>query len=354
MISVALAVAVLHGSADAAAQGRGPSGPVCRTAAGINAPHTKVPPLWMANGTEGSLTLDRLARIAAPILWFSPREFLILEDAGSQPSPTPLDEKAARGVVYYRIRQVRLKDPGSKRPPVLHTDSPVLRDVDQSVECPGGSKLPLDEIDRVTVRYFFYYPEDRGIGGHPHDVEGLELQIRIRPACWKDDCFYSGLLESVSGSAHGVGWYTSILDVFHAEDTELPLTVLVEENKHASSPDRDGDGVYMPHYDINVYSNDGWGVRDIAGTRPSSRESSGRYIRNAVSSRQATGRSVFSTPLTRTSTRSSSPRVRTRPIWRIYSDTICDALGRAAPVIRAPVGLIERRSPRPRSPPLRD
>ena len=46
----------------------------------------------------------------------------------------------------------------------------------------------------------------------------------------------------------------------------MPLTVLVEENKHATSPDRDGDGLYMPHYDINRFSNDGWGIRDVAGT----------------------------------------------------------------------------------------
>jgi len=30
--------------------------------------------------------------------------------------------------------------------------------------------------------------------------------------------------------------------------------------------DRDGDGLYMPHYDINRYGNDGWGIRDVAGT----------------------------------------------------------------------------------------
>ncbi|MGC4080908.1 MAG: hypothetical protein QM736_02000 [Vicinamibacterales bacterium] len=57
-----------------------------------------------------------------------------------------------------------------------------------------------------------------------------------------------------------------MLDVFKTADTVLPLTVLVEENKHASMGDRDGDGIYMPRYDINRYANDGWGTRDTAGT----------------------------------------------------------------------------------------
>jgi hypothetical protein len=255
-------------------------GPSCLVKSGED---TYVPPLWMANGSEGPLTFERLARMAAPILWFSPREFLLVESHDVQPTATPLDGSSAAGVVYFRIRQIRLKDPDTARSPTLRTDSTALQNGTSPWDCTLGSQLPLDELDRVTIRYFFYYKEDRGVGGHLHDLEGLELQVRIRRACWKGSCAYSALLESASGASHGVAWYTSVLDVFKARDTEFPLTVLVEENKHASSPDRDGDGVYMPHYDINVSSNDGWGVRDIAGTgtlgSPAYRTEQSRLVR---------------------------------------------------------------------------
>jgi hypothetical protein len=139
--------------------------------------------------------------------------------------------------------------------------------VEREWHCPTvAGRLPLDQLDRVTIRYYFYYPEDRGIGGHIHDLEAIELQIRIEPVCLGNNCYYGALLESVAGSAHGVGWYTSVLDVFKTSDTVIPISALVEENKHASMPDRDADGLYMPHYDINRYSNDGWGIRDVAGT----------------------------------------------------------------------------------------
>ena len=41
--------------------------------------------------------------------------------------------------------------------------------------------LPLEQLYEITIRYFFYYEEDRGIGGHFHDVEALELRVKAKP-----------------------------------------------------------------------------------------------------------------------------------------------------------------------------
>jgi hypothetical protein len=41
------------------------------------------------------------------------------------------------------------------------------------------------------------------------------------------------------------------------------MTILVEEGKHASCTDRNGDLQYSPGYDINRRINDAWGIRDI-------------------------------------------------------------------------------------------
>jgi hypothetical protein len=51
-----------------------------------------------------------------------------------------------------------------------------------------------------------------------------------------------------------------------APDLLLPLTVLVEEGKHASAPDRNGDGAYTPGYDVNFHVSEAWGVRDNFGS----------------------------------------------------------------------------------------
>ncbi len=236
-----------------------------------------VPPLWIANGKEGTLNMQRLAELGAPILWFSPREFLLLESsapASAPPLASPADKMAAK--VYFRIREVRLKRP-SKGEPTIQLDGADsvkalarIRNVKRSSWGCEGKLLPIGELDQVVIRYFFYYREDRGIWGHPHDVEALELRLRAKPVCVEEagatKCFHAVHLETASASAHGVGWYTNVLRVSSTLDTQIPLTVLVEENKHASSPDRDGDGLHMPHYDINQFSNDGWGIRDIAGT----------------------------------------------------------------------------------------
>ena len=41
---------------------------------------------------------------------------------------------------------------------------------------------------------------------------------------------------------------------------------MVEEGKHASVSDMNGDGYYTPGYDVNVRTNDAWGLRDVIRT----------------------------------------------------------------------------------------
>jgi hypothetical protein len=41
------------------------------------------------------------------------------------------------------------------------------------------------------------------------------------------------------------------------------MTILVEEGKHASCTDKNGDGFYTPGYDVNERINDAWGLRDV-------------------------------------------------------------------------------------------
>jgi len=107
--------------------------------------------------------------------------------------------------------------------------------------------------------YYFYYPSEVGAGSHPHDIESLVMKIVVG----RNDSLNEFVLkvEETIGRAHGLYWYNNI----HTTDyyTKFPITVLVEEGKHASCPDANGDGIYTPSFDVNKRTNDAWGIRDI-------------------------------------------------------------------------------------------
>ena len=197
--------------------------------------------LWRG---EKPLTLAEIARIAAPILWFSSEEPLLALRQGL-PDPHPCDpEQTTDGVVYYQPYIIRLE---SKDRPVTEPleDDPAF----------------FDKVTSVLLRYFFYYREDSGLGGHMHDIEVAEFHLFAEK--FSDRC-YQLRLSRVVGLAHGVDWYNNILNV--KSDTRIPVRLLIEEAKHATCPDRNGDGVFTPGYDVNVNVNDAWGLRDVLGS----------------------------------------------------------------------------------------
>jgi hypothetical protein len=133
-----------------------------------------------------------------------------------------------------------------------------------------GEALPLplervadftDRVRSLRLRYFFYYPEDHGMHGHRHDVEGCELALEFEQG--PDGC-RTVRLERVHAFAHGAPEYENRLRI--TEDARLPITLLVEEGKHASCPDRNADGAFTQGYDVNEQVRDAWGVRDIFGS----------------------------------------------------------------------------------------
>lgn len=207
------------------------------------------PIVW--SGRDPRMTLERLAAYCGPILWFSPDEPLLqgAEDTGILiPAAFPFEAKSDTPVVYYRLRNiVRTRD--AKKLPY---GAALNR---------GESRLDLANISTIQLDYFFYYPSEEGFGGHAHDVEALELTILVwhRPQC--PECPYSLIVLKAVAKAHGVLWYDNTLMM--DPDTRFPLTILVEEGKHASCTDKNGDGYYTPGYDVNQRVNDAWGVRDI-------------------------------------------------------------------------------------------
>jgi hypothetical protein len=215
---------------------------------------------WCRNtaaSQSNKMSLQELAERVAPILWFSPDERSI-QDRKPIPQMLPDDDPALANssVVYYRISHLMMEEGAPLSPP--------------------WKELDLTNIKSLTLQYYFYYPRDEGFQPHDHDLESASFDIHFTRMDEKGEeidkdsqdktvpSYYVARISRVVGAAHGVSWFDNILDI--EKYTSLPMTLFVEEGKHASCPDRNADGVYSPGYDVNHRFNDAWGVRDIMAT----------------------------------------------------------------------------------------
>jgi len=77
----------------------------------------------------------------------------------------------------------------------------------------------FEKVERMVLKYFFYYPDDIGFSGHHHDLEAIELDIYLN----MDAGCYQVRVETARGLVHGNRWYTNTLEI--TDDTRFPLTV---------------------------------------------------------------------------------------------------------------------------------
>jgi len=206
--------------------------------------------LW--SGTDPIMTYEELASYCGPILWFSPDEPNLDRKKGKDirlPIAFPFEEEVDAPVVYYRVRTLLTR--ADLVDPAIH------RDHSNRVD----TEIDLRVLVGVDLDYFFYYPSEEGLGAHKHDVEATYFKIYVHhcEGCTEDK--YALYVERTIAKAHGLQWYdnTLVTDKY----TEFPMTLLVEEGKHASCTDKNHDGIYTPTFDVNQRINDAWGVRDI-------------------------------------------------------------------------------------------
>jgi hypothetical protein len=227
--------------------------------------------VWCGRGRD-RLSFEELATAAAPTLWFSPDEPLMgvgnvhlpevircLGSPSARSDQQSLASTAAgpreESTVYYRIARVELHGKGC------------------DLDLLDAQTLPLGCVRKVAIRYYFYYELDVGVHSHWNDLERVELILGfdhhpseegLPP---KDRRVFKATLLYAKGYAHEGEWQTNILHVKDPPYPVLPLTILVEEGKHASCPDRNADGLYTPGYDVNARTNDAWGVRDVFASK---------------------------------------------------------------------------------------
>jgi hypothetical protein len=202
-------------------------------------------------GDRETMTVSELVSYCAPILWFSPDEPLLEGRSGKDiliPEPFPFEERPDRPVVYYRIRRIVERSDETGAGFVATGDTK------------ADAVIHLKRIAGIDLDFFFYYPREEGLNAHEHDVESLEMKVAVARGK-ADDVRYALAVTRSVGKAHGVLWYDNTLE--SDMDSRFPLHVMVEEAKHASCPDKNGDGMYTPGYDVNTRINDAWGIRDI-------------------------------------------------------------------------------------------
>ncbi|UCG30170.1 MAG: hypothetical protein JSV53_11855 [candidate division WOR-3 bacterium] len=215
--------------------------------------HTVQAIVWSGNNPK--MTIEQLAAYCGPILWFSPDEPLLAGNEGQEislPEPFPFEETVTTPVVYYRIRTIVVREDADGPAYIPYAQNKNLGFID------------LHQIIGIELDYFFYYHKEEGMGSHEHDVESVQFTLHAwrREDC--PDCKYNLVVTRVVAKAHGIHWYDNILKV--DEYAKFPMHILVEEGKHASCTDKNGDGYFTPGYDVNKRVNDAWGVRDVMRT----------------------------------------------------------------------------------------
>lgn len=203
--------------------------------------------------SDNKISIDLIAEKAAPMLWFSPDEPRLYNEEGKIqiPEAFPFDQEMDKPVVYYKIRKV-------------YTEQKRIRLLSGATTSNRSTFFDLSKMAALEIEYYFYYKEETGLGGHPHDLESTQIQIQIihTPHCplYK----YALVAKRVIARAHGLYWFENALNV--DAQTCFPISILVEEGKHANCTDKNADGVYTPGFDVTEKVNDAWGVRDIIST----------------------------------------------------------------------------------------
>jgi hypothetical protein len=207
-------------------------------AAQTTAPLTEPGLLW--HGKQSGLGLSDVAAIAAPVLWFSSDEPLILQGERALPHAHPCDTGSAQGVVYYQVTRTKLRTG-------VRVGLP-----------PHEDPFFLDRVEWFTIRYYFYFSRHFGSDARAHDLAATDIDVAVDHLAENG---YRIRVTRVAGLVRGTDWYANELEV--EAGTKLPVTVLVEQGTHVTGPDRNGDGLFTVGYDINRRTGDAWGIRDF-------------------------------------------------------------------------------------------
>lgn len=134
---------------------------------------------------------------------------------------------------------------------------------DRAAQTRIGSLDVLDQPYKV-IEYFFYYVRDRGLVGHPQDIEFSFVFVPADPvlAC---------VARIVVGAGH-TNWVPNnvlvlsndlVLGNTNLADIDTLTSILTELGGHSSAPDVPPYGRFRLGVDVNWQPTKAWGVRDV-------------------------------------------------------------------------------------------
>lgn len=174
----------------------------------------------------------------------------------SPPGGTPVAPVPA---VFYRVSNLA-EDEEDEMSRALKKD---ILAWDRAERTKIGTLDILDAPFKV-IEYYFYYVRDKGLVGHPQDIEFAFVFVPADPAL-------ACVARVVVGAGHTSWVPTNILVVSNElvlgdlglSSLDTLTGILTELGGHSSAPDVPPYGVFRPGMDVNWQANKAWGVRDI-------------------------------------------------------------------------------------------
>lgn len=115
-----------------------------------------------------------------------------------------------------------------------------------------------DQVEFISIEYYFYYINDNGLEGHPEDIEFAFVFIPVDEA-------YRNTFRIVVGAGHNPRTPNNVLvqSCNGTKDCVQQVDILVEKGGHASAPDVFPYGEFQVGIDVNWHASEAWGTRDL-------------------------------------------------------------------------------------------
>ena len=161
--------------------------------------------------------------------------------------------------VFYRVRELT-ESQEDQMSRFLKKD---ILAWDRAEKTEIGSLDVLEQRFKV-IEYYFYYVRDRGLVGHPQDIEYTFVFVPADPAL-------ACVARIVAGAAH-TDWVPNnilllsnelVLSNTELADVDTLTGILPELGGHSSAPDVPPYGSFRLGVDVNWEPTKAWGVRDI-------------------------------------------------------------------------------------------
>ena len=156
--------------------------------------------------------------------------------------------------VFYRIRELEEKE-RHELWRFLRKDSQAWRRFNMNALLEQG----MGDASLLSVEYYYYYLDDRGLAGHKQDIEFSFLFVPRDPelAC---------RFRVMVGAGHDARTPNNVLVLFETNDQDEPRHITVELGGHASAPSSDQADGFRVGRDVNWHATQAWGTRDLLAT----------------------------------------------------------------------------------------